>query len=395
MLCTPFYFLKIMLQRYTLQFWLLCLSTLLFFFSFTMIIPELPDYITSLGGGDYKGFTIGLFTISAGLSRPISGKLADLIGRRPVMIFGGLVCVIVSFLYPLFSSVFGFLLLRFIHGMSTGFMPTGTVAYIADIVPSDRRGEAMGLVGVMNNVGLMSGNALSTSIVSYIGVNNLFLLSGFISIFSISIILWMKETLPKPQRLSFNSFRIKLSDFWDNRAKDPAIVMLMSVMVFGTIITLIPDYSVGLGVNNKGLFVSIMTISTVLVRLFTAKFSDKYGRLLSCKIGTSLYLVGCVLLMIRQVDFFYVAAVVCGLASGINSPSIFAWVVDVAKGKNVGRSVATLFISLEAGITIGAFSSAYIYDNVFSNFTHVFMFLSVVILLAMAYLFFGVSKTKT
>lgn len=395
MLCTPFYFLKIMLQRYTLQFWLLCLSTLLFFFSFTMIIPELPDYITSLGGGDYKGFTIGLFTISAGLSRPISGKLADLIGRRPVMIFGGLVCVIVSFLYPLFSSVFGFLLLRFIHGMSTGFMPTGTVAYIADIVPSDRRGEAMGLVGVMNNVGLMSGNALSTSIVSYIGVNNLFLLSGFISIFSISIILWMKETLPKPQRLSFNSFRIKLSDFWDNRAKDPAIVMLMSVMVFGTIITLIPDYSVGLGVNNKGLFVSIMTISTVLVRLFTAKFSDKYGRLLSCKIGTSLYLVGCVLLMIRQVDFFYVAAVVCGLASGINSPSIFAWVVDVAKGKNVGRSVATLFISLEAGITIGAFSSAFIYDNVFSNFTHVFMFLSGVILLAMAYLFFGVSKTKT
>lgn len=360
-----------------------------------MIIPELPDYITSLGGGDYKGFTIGLFTISAGLSRPISGKLADLIGRRPVMIFGGLVCVIVSFLYPLFSSVFGFLLLRFIHGMSTGFMPTGTVAYIADIVPSDRRGEAMGLVGVMNNVGLMSGNALSTSIVSYIGVNNLFLLSGLISIFSISIILWMKETLPKPQRLSFNSFRIKLSDFWDNRAKDPAIVMLMSVMVFGTIITLIPDYSVGLGVNNKGLFVSIMTISTVLVRLFTAKFSDKYGRLLSCKIGTSLYLVGCVLLMIRQVDFFYVAAVVCGLASGINSPSIFAWVVDVAKGKNVGRSVATLFISLEAGITIGAFSSAYIYDNVFSNFTHVFMFLSGVILLAMAYLFFGVSKTKT
>lgn len=383
-----------MLQRYTLQFWLLCLSTLLFFFSFTIIIPELPDYITSLGGEDYKGFTIGLFTISAGLSRPISGKLADLIGRRPVMIFGGLVCVVVSFLYPLFSGVFGFLFLRFIHGMSTGFMPTGTVAYIADIVPSDRRGEAMGLVGVMNNIGLMSGNALSTNIVSYTGINNLFLLSGIISILSISIIFWMKETLPNPEKLSLKSFHIKLSDLWDNRAKDPAIVMLLSVMVFGTIITLIPDYSIGLGIKNKGLFVSIMTISTVLVRLFTAKFSDKYGRLLSCKIGTSLYLVGCILLMMRQIDCFYAAAVICGLASGINSPSIFAWVVDVAKGKNVGRSIATLFISLEAGITIGAFSSAYIYGNVFSNFTNVFLFLSGTILLAMAYLFFGISKSK-
>ncbi|MDG1045289.1 MAG: MFS transporter [Bacteroidia bacterium] len=383
-----------MLQRYTIQFWLLCLSTLLFFFSFTIIIPELPDYITSLGGGDYKGFTIGLFTISAGLSRPISGKLADLIGRRPVMIFGGLVCVVVSFFYPLFSSVFGFLFLRFIHGMSTGFMPTGTVAYIADIVPSDRRGEAMGLVGVMNNVGLMSGNALSTNIVSVIGLNNLFLLSGLISVLSISIVFWMKETLPHPQKLSFKSFHVKLSDFWDSRAKDPAIVMLLSVTVFGTIITLIPDYSVGLGINNKGLFVSIMTISTVLVRLFTAKFSDKYGRLISCKIGTSLYLVACSLLMFRQIDLFYISAIICGLASGINTPSIFAWVVDVAKGKNVGRSVATLFIALEAGITIGAFSSAYIYDNIFSNFSYEFMFLSGIILLAMGYLFFGVSKTK-
>lgn len=366
----------------------------MFFFSFTIIIPELPDYITSLGGGDYKGFTIGLFTISAGLSRPISGKLADLIGRRPVMIFGGLVCVVVSFFYPLFSSVFGFLFLRFIHGMSTGFMPTGTVAYIADIVPSDRRGEAMGLVGVMNNVGLMSGNALSTSIVSMVGLNNLFLLSGLISVLSISIVFWMKETLPHPQKLSFKSFHVKLSDFWDSRAKDPAIVMLLSVTVFGTIITLIPDYSVGLGINNKGLFVSIMTISTVLVRLFTAKFSDKYGRLISCKIGTALYLVACSLLMFRQINLFYISAIICGLASGINTPSIFAWVVDVAKGKNIGRSVATLFIALEAGITIGAFSSAYIYNNVFSNFSYVFMFLSGIILLAMGYLFFGVSKTK-
>jgi MFS family permease len=98
--------------------------------------------------------------------------------------------------------------------------------------------------------------------------------------------------------------------------------------------------------------------------------------------------------MFRQIDLFYISAIICGLASGINTPSIFAWVVDVAKGKNVGRSVATLFIALEAGITIGAFSSAYIYDNVFSNFSYVFMFLSCIILLAMGYLFLGVSKTK-
>jgi MFS family permease len=53
-----------------------------------MIIPELPAYLSSLGGAEYKGFIIGLFTITAGLSRPVSGKLADKIGRIPVMVFG-------------------------------------------------------------------------------------------------------------------------------------------------------------------------------------------------------------------------------------------------------------------------------------------------------------------
>jgi MFS family permease len=382
-----------MFKRYSLQFWLLCLSTLLFFFSFTLIIPELSDYISSLGGKDYKGFTIGLFTISAGLSRPVSGKLADLIGRKPVMLFGGLVCVIVSLMYPLFTSIFGFLLLRFIHGMSTGFMPTGTVAYIADIIPSDRRGQAMGLVGVMNNVGLMSGNAVSTYIVESIGIQNLFLLSGGIAVLSVFIVLWMKESLPSTQPLKLKSFAIKWSDFYDSRAKDPAVIMLLSVTVFGTIITLMPDYSMGLGVSNKGLFISIMTISTVLVRLFTSTLSDKYGRLVSCQIGAFLYLIACLLLTTKQLPLFYLSAVVCGFASGINSPALFAWTVDLAHGKQVGRLIATLFISLEAGITIGAFASAFIYDNVFSNFTYVFIFLAFIIVISIGYLF-GIAKPK-
>ncbi len=47
---------------------------------FTMMIPELPGYLTSLGGADYKGYIIALFTLMAGISRPFSGKLTDTVG---------------------------------------------------------------------------------------------------------------------------------------------------------------------------------------------------------------------------------------------------------------------------------------------------------------------------
>ncbi|MFM2442660.1 MAG: hypothetical protein RL449_1302, partial [Bacteroidota bacterium] len=49
---------------YTLPFFLLCLSNFLFSASFSMIIPELPDYLASLGGKEYIGYTIALFTLA-------------------------------------------------------------------------------------------------------------------------------------------------------------------------------------------------------------------------------------------------------------------------------------------------------------------------------------------
>ncbi|HRO75466.1 MAG TPA: MFS transporter, partial [Crocinitomicaceae bacterium] len=130
---------------YTKPFVLMCLSTLLFAASFSMIIPDLPAYLTSLGGEEYKGLIISLFTLTAGISRPFSGKLTDKVGRIPVMIVGSLVCVVSGFLYPILTTVYGFLFLRLIHGFSTGFKPTSTAAYIADIIPKERWGEAVGL----------------------------------------------------------------------------------------------------------------------------------------------------------------------------------------------------------------------------------------------------------
>src|SRR6478735_1750164 len=132
-----------MTKIYNTQFWLLCLSSLLFFASFNMIIPELPAYLTSLGGGEYKGLIISLFTLTAMISRPFSGKLADKVGRVPVIMVGSIVCLICSLIYPVITTIAGFMLLRFVHGFSTGFTPTGTSAYMSDVIPAARRGEAM------------------------------------------------------------------------------------------------------------------------------------------------------------------------------------------------------------------------------------------------------------
>src|SRR5688500_11015406 len=94
---------------FTLKFILLCMSSFLFSSSFNMLIPELPAYLSSMGGGAYKGYIIALFTLTAGISRPFSGRLSDTIGRVPVMAVGSLVCVVCGLLYPLLTTIAGFL----------------------------------------------------------------------------------------------------------------------------------------------------------------------------------------------------------------------------------------------------------------------------------------------
>ena len=175
-----------------MQFWMLCLSTFLFFTSFNMIIPELPSYLTSMGGEDYKGLIISLFTLTAGISRPFSGKLADTVGRIPVMVFGSIVCVICGFMYPLFGTIWSFFLLRLVHGFSTGFQPTGISAYVADLIPYYRRGEAMGLIEWFVSLGFAVGPAIGAYMAQLISVDVMFYTSSAAALLSVLVLVGMK-----------------------------------------------------------------------------------------------------------------------------------------------------------------------------------------------------------
>ena len=104
----------------------------MFMASFGMLLPELPGYLEQLGAGHLIGWIVALFTVGAFLSRFFSGRLADVAGRRVVMLFGTAVSAVAGFAYvgvnhidDVSMCVMAFLGLRLLHGMSTGFRPTG------------------------------------------------------------------------------------------------------------------------------------------------------------------------------------------------------------------------------------------------------------------------------
>lgn len=359
---------------FNVQFILLCFSNFLFSSSYSSMIPELPAYITKLGGAQYKGLIIALFTLMAGISRPFSGKLTDKIGRVPVMIFGSLVCVICSLLYPILTTVAGFLLLRFFHGFSTGFKPTATSAYGADVVHESRRGEALGALAMGYTIGMSAGPIIGSYLVDHFSYNVMFYASSAFAMGSVIILYNVKETLPNPEKFSLSHLKIKRTEIFERTALKPAVIMFLLSFPFGCTVTLAPDLSEWLGIHNKGLFFATYTLTSLLIRLVANKASDRFGRIIIL-IYTSIVAIIALLLFsfAHTIAMAFIGAAIFGISWGNVGPTITAWTVDLCKPENRGRAIGSMYIALEAGIGSGALFSAMIYQNKTENFKWAFL----------------------
>ncbi len=360
-----------------------------------MIIPELPGYLESLGGAEHKGLIIALFTITAMISRPFSGKLADSIGRIPVIVFGSIVCFVCSLAYPLLAFVSGILWIRLVHGFSTGFTPTGQTAYLADILPVERRGEGMGILGTASMLGMAGGAALGGTIATYTGLNSVFICSAVFALASSVILLGLRETLPHKVRLHPGLLKINREDIFEARVVTPCVVMVLSAYAFGAVITILPDYSELIGIKNKGLLFTYFTFASFSVRFFGGKASDVFGRKRVVIASIITLTVAMVMMAVAETRIMVIIAVVIyGFGQGITSPTLLAWATDLSDPEKKGRGVSSLYIFMEMGIGLGAFVSGLIFSNRDENIPTIFVVCAGLGLLAVLYLCSGTAFKK-
>ncbi len=360
---------------YSKNFWALSLGMFIFMTSFNLIIPELNNFITKLNGEEYKGLIIGLFTITAALSRPFSGKMADFAGRKSTMYVGTLVCIVVTFLYPLSGSVFFFLFLRFMHGFSTGFLPTGATAMVTDILPKEKRGRGMGVFGTAISLGIGVGQFLGTPVAQFTSLDGLFITSGILAILSMLIISTVKETHPTPKKINYSVFLIKKDEIYERNVIPAAVVMFLTASCTGLIFVVTPDMSGYLGINNKGWYFVYYVISTIIVRVLAGSLSDRIGRRETLILGISFLIAAMLLTAFSTNELSYtIASFIFGIATGISSPTLFAWTADLSPSNRRGIGSGTLFIALELGILFGSFSTLLLYDSTPNTVLSVFTY---------------------
>ncbi len=113
---------------------------------FGALIPVLPLYAQAFGvPASAIGTTIAIYGLSRMLSALPAGRLADAVGRRPSMAFGGLVCTLGN-LWCAFAGTFPeFVVARFVAGLGAGWVQAAGMIVLADISTPAERGRMMSI----------------------------------------------------------------------------------------------------------------------------------------------------------------------------------------------------------------------------------------------------------
>jgi predicted MFS family arabinose efflux permease len=122
------------------------------------ILPELTQDPAALG------LLIGAPALTAVVTRPAGGRLADRVGAAPVMLAGAL--VMAAGVAPALASGSTALLLvsRLLVGAGEGAMMSACVLWLLRLGGPERRGEALGHIGLANYAGLTAGPLLAEAL---------------------------------------------------------------------------------------------------------------------------------------------------------------------------------------------------------------------------------------
>lgn len=104
-----------------------------------------------------------------------AGRLGDLIGRRRLLLGGIAVFTAASALCGLASSLWLLLAARALQGAGAAVMMALTMAFVGDLLPRERTGSAMGLLGTMSAVGTALGPTLGGALIAALGWRWIFL----------------------------------------------------------------------------------------------------------------------------------------------------------------------------------------------------------------------------
>jgi EmrB/QacA subfamily drug resistance transporter len=134
----------------------------------TIVATAMPTIVGSLGGIDLFSWIFGAYLLTQAILIPIYGRLSDLYGRKPVLLFGIGVFLVGSALCGLAWNMMSLIAFRIVQGIGAGALIPVSQTVVADIYSGEARARMQGYIsstfGSAAIIGPMIGGLIATHV---------------------------------------------------------------------------------------------------------------------------------------------------------------------------------------------------------------------------------------
>ncbi|QIS22183.1 MFS transporter [Nocardia terpenica] len=348
------------------EIWMLLGAEFLIAVGFGLVAPVLPQYARSFGVGVAAASAIvSAFALMRLVFAPVSGRLVQKLGERPVYLSGVLVVALSTGASALAQSYWELIVLRSLGGIGSTMFTVSSLGLVIRLSPPGQRGRVSGLWATNFLIGSLAGPLIGGVLAGF-GLRVPFVIYAVALLAATAVVYWSlrNSTLAAPEKpgtLRVMTFRQALTRpayravLWSNFANGAA--------VYGVRMALVPLLVVdvlGQSRGEAGVALTVFAAGNAAVLFASGRWSDRLGRKPFLITGTLVCAVGTVALgAAPNLGWLLVASFVAGLGSGMFTPAQQATVADVigpdARGGPVlaGFQMAADFGTVLGPIVVG------------------------------------------
>ncbi|MGB8652731.1 MAG: MDR family MFS transporter [Mycobacteriales bacterium] len=153
------------------------LTTALIALDSTVIATAVPSIVRDLGGFSQFPWLFSVYLLTQAVTVPIYGKLADVLGRKPLITFGVVVFVGASLLCGIAWSMPALIVARALQGIGAGAVQPIGVTIIGDLYTVEERARVQGYVASVWGLASVLGPAIGGLFSEYLSWRWIFFLN--------------------------------------------------------------------------------------------------------------------------------------------------------------------------------------------------------------------------
>jgi MFS family permease len=342
---------------FTPRFFVMCGFSFTVFLSAFMLLPTAPFRILALGGSTFAaGLFLGFLTYASAFSAPITGALADRMGKRRMLMTCGLALAAFSVAYGLSDGYGVLLLVALVHGVFWSGLLSASAAYMTDQIPESRRAEGIGYWGLSTIAAIAVAPPVGFWIYDR-GWTWLCAANFALSLLMTGIAACLDETSVRARLPAVAGLRGLVE--W--RVLKLSLTLFLYSFGYGGLTSFVALYAERNGVAPKGIYFTALSIVILLTRPVSGRFADRIGHRKVLLPSLVFIAAGLGVLAIGGTRGWLIAsAVVFGVGFGTAYPAYAAHVLRHVDPRRRGAAFGGILAAFDTGIGTGSIALGWI-----------------------------------